>query len=233
MAKKGLSQTQAYLIIAAVSLIFIVAIAGFFTLPMTKTTGTNKKDPGSTTSTVVSSNSGYTATVWQSLFITNKDNTKYWANAPKPFTLASIFGSASGNGDDFNEIASEQDNIYMNLPQTCDSWTFSCQETIMLTDTSGTTIGYFQNMDKSSTPVTVNANGNFLASQVGQNVWVAGSTINETTLQSVLAQPVGNYYFVVTLANINLTLTVNGQQSVLTYATATSDNVLAWLIQIK
>ena len=33
MVKKGLSQMQAYLIIAAVSLIFIVAIAGFFTLP--------------------------------------------------------------------------------------------------------------------------------------------------------------------------------------------------------
>ena len=230
MAKKGLSQMQAYLIIAAVSLIFIVAIAGFFTLPTTKATG---KDPGSSTSTPVSSASGYTATLWQSLYIKNNDGSSYWANAPKPFTLASIFGSPSGNGDDFNRIATEQSSIYMNLGQAADSWTFSCQETITLNTISGDVIGYFTQTGLTTTPSSFTINANGQTAPASQNLAVTSSTLTETQLQQYLNQPAGNYYFVVTLSNINLSLTVSGQTSTLTGNTPTSDNTLSWLIQLK
>ena len=230
MAKKGLSQTQAYLIIAAVSLIFIVAIAGFFTLPTTKATG---KDPGSSTSTPVSSASGYTASLWQSLYIKNQDGSSYWANAAKPFTLASIFGSPSGNGDDFNEIATEQSSIYMNLGQAADSWSFSCQETIALETTTGTIIGYFTQSGLTTTPnsFTINANGQ--TAVANQNLAVASSTLTEAQLQTFLNQPAGTYYFVVSLGNIDLQLTVNGQTATLTSAAGTSQNTLAWLVKIS
>ena len=230
MAKKGLSQTQAYLIIAAVSLIFIVAIAGFFTLPTTKATG---KDPGSSTSTPVSSASGYTASLWQSLYIKNNDGSSYWANAPKPFTLASIFGSPSGNGDDFNRIATEQSSIYMNLGQAADSWSFSCQETIALETTTGTVIGYFTQSGLTTTPSSFTVNANGQTAPANQNLAVTSATITETQLQTFLNQPAGTYYFVVSLGNIDLQLTVNGQTATLTSAAGTSQNTLSWLIQIS
>ena len=230
MAKKGLTQTQAYLIIGAVGLIFIVAIAGFFTLPTTKATG---KDPGSSTSTPVSSASGYTASLWQSLYIKNQDGSSYWANAAKPFTLASIFGSPSGNGDDFNEIASEQISVYMNLGQAADSWTFSCQETIALETTTGTVIGYFTQSGLTTTPSSFTINANGQTAPANQNLAVASSTLTETQLQTFLNQPAGTYYFVVSLGNIDLQLTVNGQTATLTSAAGTSQNTLSWLIQIS
>ena len=230
MAKKGLSQTQAYLIIAAVSLIFIVAIAGFFTLPTTKATG---KDPGSSTSTPVSSASGYTASLWQSLYIKNQDGSSYWANAPAPFTLASIFGSPSGNGDDFNRIATEQSSIYMNLGQAADSWTFSCQETIALETTTGTVIGYFTQSGLTTTPSSFTVNANGQTAVANQNLAVTSAIITETQLQTFLNQPAGTYYFVVSLGNIDLQLTVNGQTATLTSAAGTSQNTLSWLIQIS
>ena len=222
MAKKGLSQTQAYLIIAAVSLIFIVAIAGFFTLPTTKATG---KDPGSSTSTPVSSASGYTASLWQSLYIKNQDGSSYWANAAKPFTLASIFGSPSGHG--------EQNNVYMNLGQAADSWTFSCQETVALETTTGTVIGYFTQSGLTTTPSSFTVNANGQTAVANQNLAVTSATITETQLQTFLNQPAGTYYFVVSLGNIDLQLTVNGQTATLTSAAGTSQNTLSWLIQIS
>jgi hypothetical protein len=178
--------------------------------------------------TSISSSTGSSGTVFATLFIKNQDDTSYWVNAPQSFNVASIYGSPSGSGSDFTEISSMQNNIYMNInpSDTVSSWTFSCQETILLADTSGNTVATIAGAK------TVNANGQTLPSE--QNVWVTGATVTDQELQTILNQPHGNYYFVIELANINLSLTINGAAQTLSSNAQTSNsNTLSWLIQVK
>jgi hypothetical protein len=183
--------------------------------------------------------------VWQSLYITDQDGSSYWVNPVTPNNLAEIYGENTA-ANQFYEVASETNTIYMNVNASgVTAWTFSCQETITLRTTStpsnpsGTLIGYGTQTGLSSTPssFTVNANGKSVPQ--GQTVQVTSDQpISESGLQNWLDLPgsitnAGDYYFVVTLSNISLTLTVNGQTATLTNQTPTSQNVLTWFIHIQ
>jgi hypothetical protein len=201
------------------------------TLPTVHATG---KGPPTTVNSGSggSSTSGSTATIWQTLYIIDQDGSKYWVNAPQPFTAGDIAGSPSGSGNDFTAVSSMQNNIYMNLAESgVTAWAFSCQETITLDTTTGNTIATI------ASATTVNANGNTAAQ--GQNIWVTGATVTAAQLQNIFNQATsgsisaGNYYVVISLSNIDLTLTINGQPTTLTAQTGTAQNVLSWLVQIS
>jgi hypothetical protein len=165
--------------------------------------------------------------VWQSLYVYNVDGSNYWANAPKPISVASIFGS---NADEFKEVQTLQNNIYMNLNTSgVTAWTFSCIETITLKSKDGVTIDTI-------TTQTINPPAGQTA-VVGQNLWITGASVSSAELQTVLNQPAGEYYFIITLSNINLTVTTEGLGGVhytknLSASSGTSQNVLQWLIKI-
>ncbi len=212
----------------AVGLFFIlvIAIVAFVYVGAMVTsggsTGTGNHDPGSSNDTPVGSlGSDSSGLIWQSLYVTNKDGTSYWANAPEQFNLLAILGSPSGSGEDFTEIQSMQNNIYMNIAQPCSTWSFSCQETITVTDQSGNILATIA--DASS----VNANGQSVPA--GENVWVTGASVSGEQLQQIINLGAGNYYFTISLANINLTL--DGQN--LSAQSASDANTLAWLIQVQ
>ena len=211
--------------------ILIIAVAAF--IYVADTTLTSK---GKVVTTPISSSSGSTGTVWASLYIQNQGSSNYWVNAPSSFNVASIYGSASGSGSDFNEVTSETNTIYMNIvpTDTVTAWTFSCQETIALETTSGNIIGYGTQTGLSTTPqsFTVNAAGQTAPS--GQNIQVTQTApLTESSLQSWLTQPAGTYYFTVTLSNINLQLTTASGTQTLTAPAPTQANLLNWVIQIK
>jgi hypothetical protein len=164
-------------------------------------------------------------TVWQSLYVTPTQGQSYWANAPKPFDFMAVLGSPSGNGDDFTEVKTLQNNIYMNLEtEGVSTWTFSCQETITVTDNQGNFIATIVDAQ------TVNGNGQSV--DANTNAWVTGASLTGQQLQNVLNLPAGTYNFVVTLTNINLSITVDGQQQQLSALPGTDENVLSWLIQV-
>jgi hypothetical protein len=163
-------------------------------------------------------------TVWQSLYVTPTQGQSYWANAPKPFEFMAILGSPSGNGDDFTEVKTLQNNIYMNLAEGVSTWTFSCQETITINDEQGNFVATIVDAQ------TVNGNGQSV--DANTNSWVTGASLTGQQLQTVLNLPTGTYNFVVTLNNINLSITVDGQQQQLSALPGTDENVLSWLIQV-
>jgi len=168
---------------------------------------------------------GGSGSVWQSLHVINADGSSYWANAPQPFSLASVFGSQSGYGDDFNQVKTLQNNIYMNLQSASGPWSFSCVESIVVTDMQGNVVAVVADAQ------TVNANGQ--AASAGQNVWVTGASVTEQQLQGILGLPPGQYFFTVTLQNISLQVTVNGQQQVFSASAGSVQNVLSWMIRIE
>jgi hypothetical protein len=228
MAKEKMNRSAAI----GIFVILIIAVGAFIYVADTTLTKTTN---GKTVTTPISSGTGSTGTVWASLYIQNQDGSNYWVNAPSSFNVASIYGSASGSGSDFNEITSETNTIYMNIVPTGTviSWTFSCQETVALETTSGTIIGYGTQTGFSTTPqsFTVNANGETAPS--GQSIQVTQtSSITEQNLQSWLSNPTGTYYFTVTLSNINLQLTTSSGTQTLTAPAPTQANVLSWLIKI-
>jgi hypothetical protein len=225
-----------------VMLVFVLIGAGYFAyasygetvpenssdLTPTDPTATPTPSPSPGASTIPSiTGSGK---LWQSIYIKNTDGSAYWYNAPQPFDLRSIFGSPSGDAADFTQVSTFQNNIYMKLDSslgTVTSWTFSCQETIAVTDTSGNLIG------KITDKTTVNANGQSVTA--GSNTWVTGATLTAAQLQDVIGQVAPTtsgtqYYIVITLTNIQLTL--NGQVT-LTSDEPGSSNTLSWLIKIS
>lgn len=188
---------------------------------------------GGTSGTPVGNGVG---TIWQSLYITNNDGTTYWANAPAPFSLASITGAPVGSSN-FDTVVSMQNNIYMNVNITdVTAWTFSCQETIYLTTTSGTVIGYLSqsgstaSLSTTASSFTVNAEGSSLLANANQ--WVTGATSTAASIQSFLGQPSGTYYLCIALANISIQITNPSGTQTLTGSTPTSQNVLQWEIKI-
>ncbi len=159
--------------------------------------------------------------VFQGLFVTNTDGSTYWANADKPFNLAALLGS---DGDNFAEVQTVQNNIYMNIKeQDVTAWSFSCFETITVKDSSGAVIDTVASQ-------TVTAQGQ--SAEANQNIWVTGASFSANDFMSILNQPAGTYTFMVTLSNINLQLTVNGQTQSLSAPSGSSENVLSWTIQI-
>jgi hypothetical protein len=163
-------------------------------------------------------------TVWQSLYVTPTQGQSYWANAPKPFDFMAVLGSPSGNGDDFTEVKKLQNNIYVNLPVESSTWTFSCQETITITDEQGNFVATIVDAQ------TVNKQGQSLPAN--SNDWIEGASLTGQQLETVLNLPAGTYNFVVTLTNINLSITVDGQPQQLSALPGTDENVLSWLIQV-
>ncbi len=183
-----------------------------------------------TTTPTPISNGPTVASVWQNLYITNLDGSSYWAQAQQPFNLfanlESLLGSQSGSGADFNTVSTIQNNIYMNVAESgVTGYTFSCTETIQLWDTQGNIIETICN----ASPITETS---AQALTEGQSYWVTGATVSASSLQNILAEPTGEYYYVITLANIQMTLTVNGQSQPLTAPTSTTANMLQWLIKI-
>jgi hypothetical protein len=190
--------------------------------PPSDNTGLSSSSPSSNNSPSAS------ASVWSSIYVVQQNGNTYWINAPQSFSLsgAAVYSSESGQGNDFSEISTCQNTIYMQLAESATSWQFSCQEGITLDSTSGNVVSTI------APPTTINQNGGEAAAN--QNIQVTtGGTLTEAQFQSILNQPAGNYYYVVTLNNIMLTVTVNGQTTTLTASQGTQSNVLAWLIQIK
>lgn len=171
------------------------------------------------------------AQVWQTLFITNKDGSSYWVSPVQPFNLIaaleSLLGSQSGTGSDFNTVATMQNNIYMSVNETgVSAWTYTCSETIQLWNMQGNPISTIVN----NAPIS---NSSQEAVPMGQSIWITGATVPASNLQTLFAEPAGQYYFVITLANPTLTLTVNGQSQTLTSATTpTPNNTLQWLVKL-
>ena len=181
--------------------------------------------------------SGDDALVWQTLWINNVNGKSYWYNAPEAFQLSVLSGSQSGSGTDFEQVSTFQNNIYINVNSTTipsvSSWSFSATEDVTIQSTSGqilcdiTTAGM---QSGTSGPTTV-TNVNSQPPTPGQNVWVTGATFSASSFLStpgVSSLPAGNYYFVITLSNIVLTL--NGQTYTVTQGN--QNNILAWLINI-
>ena len=139
--------------IAIIALVVILIIGGIgvyqFFFASAKTT--------STPTPIGSSGPGPTVpSVWQNLYITNTDGSSYWAQAQQPFNLfanlESLLGSQSGTGADFNTVSTIQNNLYMNVAEPgVTAYTFSCQETIQLWDTSGNVVMTVAN----ASPVTI------------------------------------------------------------------------------
>ena len=218
--------------IAIIALVVILIIGGIgvyqFFFASAKTT--------STPTPIGSSGPGPTvASVWQNLYITNTDGSSYWAQAQQPLNLfanlESLLGSQSGTGADFNTVSTIQNNLYMNVAEPgVTAYTFSCQETIQLWDTSGNVVMTVANASPVTIPSTSAPNGQAFIQ--GQSYWITGATVSASSLQNILGEPTGEYYYVITLANFQMTLTVNGQQQTLTAPTPTSQNMLQWLIKI-
>lgn len=205
--------------------IFVIVLLGAFSYALMQAVGQVQSQyadpnqpPWNENEQTEFSNPANKADVWQALFVINQDDTTYWANAPEPFSLASILGSQ--NGKDFKTVESIQNNIYMKLQDPANAWSFSCQETITVRDENGDLAAII--VDNQS----VNANGQ--SAPAGQNLWVTGATVTASQLQSILNLPAGTYTFTVTLQNINLS--VDGMQ--LSAVAGTSQNVLSWKIQI-
>jgi hypothetical protein len=173
-----------------------------------------------------------TGYIWQTLFITNDDGSTYWVQPPKAFEMNNIYGSPD-SADNFNKVAAMQNNIYMKIKSTntIASWTFSCQETIILQDASGNAIGTLVQAQ------TVNAQGNTLAND--QHQWVTGATLPASSLETVIGQVVPTttglqYYFAITLSNVQITVTDSqGNTQTLTGNNPTADNTLRWLIAFQ
>ena len=166
-----------------------------------------------------------TGKLWQSLYIVNNDGSHYFANAPKPFNFLGLFGSQTGSASDFKQVATVSNSIYINLFVTgVLAYTVSLKEWIRLVDMNGNTVVTLVNGQ------TVTKSGGAVSQ--GINFWITGATLTGQDLQNVLNAPKGNYYYVITLNNIDLTLTVNGQTSTSLEPIPTSDNTLQWLIQL-
>jgi len=170
-----------------------------------------------------------TVTVWQSLYIKNKDGATpadYWVNAPKPFTLR-ISGSPTGDEEDLTQMKQMANSIWMQ-PQTNSiaSWTFSCKETIVVTDLDGETVKTIANS------ATVNANGQ--SAEQGKNSQITSSWLTDAQLEEIIDLPTGQYYFTVAIGEIMLiTENEDGTTNTLTSdVNGTSENVLNWLIEI-
>jgi hypothetical protein len=222
MSKSKESNLNRMRLVAAVGLGLIIVIAVAVWYNQIPNTGGSSKTP-------IGGNGIADGTVWQTLYVTNVDGSSYWVNAPKPFSLGSIFGYSSSAAQ-FQKVSTMQNNIYMSISQGgITSWTFSCHETITINKNSGT-YGVPGAVISTIADSAVNANGQSITPNT--NTWVTGASLSATNLQTVLNQPAGTYDFVITLSNINLTITVNGQQYTFTAPSGTSQNVLVWLITV-
>jgi len=174
-----------------------------------------------------------TASVWQTLFITNKDVTTYWVNPPETYKI-SLFGTPTGKTSDFKQVAKMQNAIYMKVDsdKQIQSWEFSCQETMTVHDYQGNQLATIVDSQM------VNANGQ--SANVGKKTAVTSATITGDQLQSILTgagiQPATvatPYQIRITLSNINLKLTyTDGQTQDLSTSEGTEENILRWVIAI-
>ena len=244
MAKKGLTQTQAYLIIAAVSLIFIVAIAGFFTIPTLGKTSTVTK--------LKSSNSGSTASVFQALFITDSDGGTYWVYPPSNYQALSLLGYGAPNNapmgyNQWNQISNIQSFIYF-TPTLVDTsgvsnWTFTCFATIAIVGTytstgtvDNTTYGYlaqntpiaYTSTSLTSGQLTYVISAGSANSALGAN----GAAIN-ALISKITGTTTGEYKYIETLTDVGLTIGFNDGKIAVLSAPSTASNNLTWLIKME
>jgi len=182
-------------------------------------------------SDIITGNS-VSAQVWQSLYVTPTVGSPYWVEPGSTYSTLAIYGSQSGSGNDFTEVSRLQNEIDISptlAGQIVSSWQLSAQSTMSITDMNGNTVGYLTNSQ------TVNANGNTLTE--GAHNWATGASVTGAQLQSLLLTAgarVGNqYYLVITLSNIQLTLNFqDGGYQTLSTAMVDDTNTASWLIKI-
>ena len=230
------------MIVGIVFLTVVLVVAGIFVYdtyakPVPKNTtqlintNTNYPVPTGSSGTSPGTSEGI---LWQSLLITEVSGSTYWVNPPQALSLQSIlFGAPSGSSN-FAQVSSEANGIWVNLDSsvgTVSSWTLSCQETIQITDLSGNVIGTV------CSNTQINANGGSLSTGTNQ-VLTSSGQFTASSIQSVIAAVVPTssglqYNFVVTLANIQLTLNASSGQLILSTSTPDSSNTLTWAIEFQ
>ena len=197
------------------------------TLPVPTSTPTWNPVPSSTPS----QGNSPVANMWQSLYITNTDGTKYWIEPPAPIKAESVLGY---DGHLWHIISTVQNNIYINVDLkglSVGSWTASCLETITIQDINHNTIGTVASQQVSGSGVNY-----WTPLTSGTTTWVLGSTINSNSVQSIVAaynnSPYYKCYFVVTISNVSINFNFNdGTSGTLTNSHDVTS--LAWEIQIN
>jgi len=179
----------------------------------------NNNDPNDNTDDV-------TVTVWQSIYVKNADNSDYWYNAPKPFSL-NLLGSSTGDENDLTRITAFANTINMQ-PQTDSftSWSFSCKETIIVQDLDG------NNKKTVADSMAVSNSGQ--SANKGQNTQITSAWLTESQLEQIISLPAGQYYLVIAIGDIFLTATTTDGESVTLTSdiNSSSQQVLQWLIEI-
>lgn len=229
--------------VGLIAIILITATVGYLTY---ETYFVSAQPPSNSTTITSTNTENSTSTsgsglLWQSLLVTPISGNAYWINPPQAFNLMSVlFGSSTNKVADLTQVSQVSDGILANLSPslgTISSWSLSLDETIMITTTTGTFIGYVSGNGITVDNTQVNENGASLST--GTNVYLtstgsitASSIITE--IQSAGSITTGTPYdFVVTLSNIVLTLQTSNGQIVLTTPAATTANTLTWLVQIN
>ena len=227
------------LAILGIAAVMIIVLSLILYVSFTVTTAKGvPKTPLTPTSGSSGSGLGVSAQVWQSLYIVPTTGQPYWVEPGQTYSAMTVYGSPSGSGTDFSQVQVMHNEIDVNPSlqgQTVASWTFSCQETIEITDQYGNSVGYVTQPGSSATAMTVNAQGSTLTP--GQNNWIAGASETGSQLQATLnsagATAGSEYYIVITLSNIQLTLNFQGGgYQTLSGTSGTAQNQASWLVKI-